>query len=647
MSKISNKYSINELDLQEAIAVKDQLISLDKNIDRKILKVMNTTGCSFVDALEYVVTNSPALWAKVYLNWEARDYQMPILDEGKKSKQLVLRLGRRLGKTDSMCILILWYAYTQINKGTNGQYNVLILTPYETQIDLIFTRLDQLIEASPFLQEVMTREVYHRKEMSNGSIITGLTAGASAGNSGSNNTRGQTADLIVLDEVDYIGSNQISNIMNIRNEAPGRIRIMAASTPCGKHEEFYKWCVGSSKSYKPDPTDIKNLEFHGYQVSTSLEKTGEKGNGWTEIYAPSIVNKELLEINPITEQSYLQDIKDELSELRYDQEVMAEFGDQETGVYKKIYIQEAIDAGIAAKHRYVDINNNDEIEALLRNRTGPIVLGVDWDKVQAGTTMVGMMLDKYFINAQGNPEPKYRVIFRVEIPRTQFTYTNAVNKIIELNDVFDFDWIAVDRGYGETQIELLHSYGMSNPSSGLQDKVIGYQFGEKIEVRDPHTRKIDKKPLKPFMVNNSVNVFEKKKIVFDPTDKYMIEQFEAYVIKSTSVTGLPTYTDENEHSVDAVNLCLLIIEQKYGALFRSIISSKILPLDGIRRPKEPIDPRVASEDDAPKHSLVGVIGAKVGNSGFVSNRGSVIGSTGMTFGGGRSLGGKTFTRGRF
>ena len=263
--------------------------------------------------------------------------------------------------------------------------------------------------------------------------------------------------------------------------------------------------------------------------------------------------------------------------------------------------------------------------------------------------MVAMQLDKYFVNEDGDIEPKYKVLFRTEIPRSQFTYTNAVNRIIELNDVFDFDWIAVDKGYGETQIELLHSYGMSNPSTGLADKVVGFQFGEKIEVRDPHTRKIDKKQLKPFMVNNSVNVFEKEKIVFDPTDKLIIEQFESYVIKSISITGLPTYTDENEHAVDAVNLCLLIIEQKYGALFKSVISSKILPLDGIRRPKDPIDSRVAKPEDAPKNSLVAVIGAKNGNSGFVSNRGSVIGSTGNTFGGGRGFGagGKTFSRGRF
>lgn len=625
-----SSFTINGLTEPEARALRDEIIHLDDKLDDKIYKVMSATMCNYVDALEYVVADSPVLWAKVYLNWEARDYQDPILKEGKKSKQLVLRLGRRLGKTDSMCVLILWYAYTQINRGENGQYNILILTPYETQIDLIFTRLGQLIDGSELLKSMLSRDIYHRKELKNGTIILGLTAGASSGNNGSNNTRGQRADLIILDEVDYIGSSQITNIMNIRNEAPERIRMIVASTPCGKHEEFYKWCTESSKSYKPDPKDIKNFEFNGYIVTNSIDTRKEKGNGWTEIYAPSIVNKELLKINPVTEQTYLQDIKDELSELRYDQEVMAEFGDEELGVYQKKYLQQAVQNGIDAGHKYVNKLPANEFADFIANRGNNIrLLGVDWDKVQAGTTMVGLELDKYFKNQDGIMEPKFKVIFRIEIPRSQFTYVNAINKIVELNDVYDFDWIAIDRGYGETQLELLHKYGIENPESGLADKVVGYQFGEKINVRDPYTHKVDKKPLKPFMVNNSVVMFEKNKMIFDPSDKLLLEQFEGYRIKAISTTGVPTYTDENEHIVDAVNLCLLIFQQKYGDLFKNIISSKILAINEIIRHGENVDSRdmELKKIRKPTESLILGIGLNNSDRGFVSNnRAGLIGT---------------------
>ena len=417
--------------------------------------------------------------------------------------------------------------------------------------------------------------------------------------------------LIVLDEVDYIGSSQITNIINIRNEAPERIRLLAASTPCGKHEEFYKWCVGATKSYKPKQEDVDNFRFTGYNIHKS-EDIGEKGNGWVEVYAPSVVNKELLKINPDTEQTYLQDIKDELSELRYDQEVMANFGDEEMGVYQKKFLSIAIEEGRRCNHRYLDYNDANAVREFLRNRRGPVVLGVDWDKYQAGTTMVAMYLDKDHTNEDGSVEPKFKVLFRLEIPRTEFTYVNAVNKIVELNDIIDFDWIAVDRGYGETQIELLHQYGMANPHSGLADKVIGYQFGEKIEVRDPHTNKKDKKPLKPFMVNNSVITFEKQKIVLDPTDKLLIEQLESYRIETISKTGLPTYTSENEHAVDGLNLCLLIIEQKYGSLFRSVISSRVLGIKQIIK-NEKVLSRTASPN---ANTYVGLEEKKTVVAGF-------------------------------
>lgn len=67
---------------------------LDNQLDKRVNYVMNKFKKSKAHALEYIVTDNPILWAKVYLNWEARDYQEPIIVESKKSKKLVLRLGR-------------------------------------------------------------------------------------------------------------------------------------------------------------------------------------------------------------------------------------------------------------------------------------------------------------------------------------------------------------------------------------------------------------------------------------------------------------------------------------------------------------------------------------------------------------------------
>lgn len=571
----------------EVKVVCGELKGTDTNIEKKVNYIVNNLGSTYGEALEYVVSTNVRTWAKVYLNWDARDYQIEILNSGSKKRRVVLRLGRRLGKSECMCVLILWYAFTQINKSNPTQYDILIVTPYETQIDLIFKRLHELIDQSPILQGEIVRDVYHSLKFANGTVITGLTAGSKSG-TGAANTRGQHADTLILDEVDYMGSSEITNILNITNDAPETARVITASTPCGKHEEYYKWCTGATTRYAPLEEDINNYRFTGY-----VETTNKDGNGWTEIYSPSIVNKELIKMNPDTNQTYLQDIKDQLSEMRYEQEVMAKFGDEEAGVYRKEDIEAAVQEGKRISHKYTTEMSQEELKDFLaKPRLGPIIMGCDWDFSQTGCHFVGIQLDKLHTNEHGIIEPKFKVLFNIEVPRSRFTFTDAVNKIIELNDIFNFDWIAVDKGYGYTQLELLHKYGIQHPESGLEEKVVGYQFGEKIEVRDPYTKKIDNKPLKPFMVNNSCIIFEKRKIIFNPRDKEYKEEFEQYKVVGRSKNGMPIYTDENEHMIDATNLALLIFEQKYGELFKLIVSSRVAIIHGLTKEDKEMNDKI-------------------------------------------------------
>lgn len=179
--------------------------------------------------------------------------------------------------TECMVISILWHAFRQPNKrevDSANAYEILILTPFETQIDLIFDRMNQLIDSSPTLSSMVSRSINHRYEFINGAIIKGLTVGSSSGK-GASNTRGQAASYIILDEVDYMGSSEVTNILNILNEDPSRIKICTASTPSGKHEEFYSWCVNASKTFSVSDEDCKNNVFTEF-----IEKENPKGNGW-------------------------------------------------------------------------------------------------------------------------------------------------------------------------------------------------------------------------------------------------------------------------------------------------------------------------------------------------------------------------------
>lgn len=528
----------------------------------KLDKLPPSATLSKAEREQLDILHNVVKWAYVYFGWTAFDYQIPILKNIINDAQAVFRLGRRLGKTEIMCIMILWYSFTQYNKkpvtnSTEDQYDILIVAPFEKQIDLIFKRLKQLIESSPLYKNAIKRDVKHNIVLLNGTNILGITAGSKTG-SGAANTRGQRADIIIYDEIDYMTDEDITNIKNIKNEDPTRIRIIAASTPSGKRESYYKWCTYASKSYMADVDYIKETGKIRYRVLTAA-KLGHKPNGWTQYYAPSLVNKHLQEINPDTGQSYLDDLKDEFPEYRYAQEVMAEFGEELTGVYQKRFIDNAIAIGHKYDSGYANMQS--------RPRRGPRILGVDWDKVGAETSLLAYEWDEYY--------KMFVPLDKVSIPRTSFTLTIAVDTIIKMNKIHDFDWIYVDKGYGEMQIEQLHLYGKNHPESGLHKKVIGVSFSEKVAVRDPYTKKKDDKDVKPFMVNNSVNLFEKGMLALDPKDSQLKEQLEGYRIKSISSNGRPTYSDDNEHYVDALNLSMLGFALQYDSMIRVQLAKRI------------------------------------------------------------------------
>ena len=469
----------------------------------------------------------PVLWADTHLDWHPYDYQPEIMYGLRDSRRVVLRLGRRIGKSEVFVVLALWYGWTQINqdpkrKPEEDRYKILIICPYEEQVDLFFERLKQIIYGSPVLAASVKRDIHHRLELHNGTVFKGMTAGSKS-NTGAAGTRGQYADVLVLDEVDYMADSDITNIINIANDDPKRIKIFAASTPTGRRGPFYRWCTGRVR-------------------------------GWKHFHKPSTVNKRLMEMNDETEQTFLDDLKDELSDLRFLQEVMAEFGEEQSGVYAKRYTDLAIELGKRLSLKYHSTQNPKPKGMNKR------ILGVDWDKVQATPNLFGLEFDEdlgIFIP-----------IYRKEIPRHEFSLTKGVEEIIASDKVFNWDWIYVDRGMGEMQVEQLKIYGINTGNKAFAEKVIGIHIGSNVRVRDPHTKKIEKKPMKPFLVNYSVNQFEKGRIAIIPNDKKLIEQIEEYRIKSVSSRGHPTFTEENEHILDAMNYAILGFALKYDKLIK-------------------------------------------------------------------------------
>lgn len=148
----------------------------------------------------------PVKWAQVFVTtfdnvkktygpWVARWYQVEMLRD--QSVKKVARCGRRTGKTETMCIDMLWRTFTRPN------YRCLVVTPYENQVRLIFMRLKELVEESPMIKNEKVKMTSNPYQITfkNGSAILGFTTGASSGSGGAS-IRGQKADYIYMDEVD-------------------------------------------------------------------------------------------------------------------------------------------------------------------------------------------------------------------------------------------------------------------------------------------------------------------------------------------------------------------------------------------------------------------------------------------------------------
>ena len=426
--------------------------------------------------------------------------------------------------TETMVVEMLYMAFT------NRNFRILMIAPYENQVRNMFTRLNEIISESPLIKPyiVSTTKNPAKIEFSNGSMILGFTTGDDA-----SSVRGQRADWIFLDEIDFMSTYCYEVVASIAIERP-EIGITVSSTPLGKRTHFYSMCT-------------------------------DKSWGYSQHYHPSTHN-------PKWNAKMEAELRAQLTAEGYVHEVLAEFGTQETGVFNKDKIEEACKV---LDYAYMELDFFQKKKLIEENKPQPIMydnytvnnkaprnvfrtMGVDWDKYGAASSI--LILD-YDPNID-----KFKVFKRVEVPRSEYTYDNAVNKIVELNEIYNPSFIYVDRGSGEYQLERLHIIGEENPHTGLKAKVKGWSFSNKIDIMDPITKEMDKKPMKPFMVNQLTLAFERDRMIMSPYDTVLKTQLIDYEVKTVTDNGTPKYTSENEHFVDALGLAYLAMVLEFKDL---------------------------------------------------------------------------------
>lgn len=494
-------------------------------------------GLSITEQRDLHIARDPVTWAHKFLGITLRAYQIMILRWPNNRK--VLRAGRRLGKTVTMSVFLLHYSYTH----KNGRS--VVVAPMKTQVELIYNEMLRWARQNEVVVNSISRNITSPQfliEFSNGSTIRFFTSGMRSGGR-SDVVRGQEAHVIVLDELDYMHADDLNALYAmLQKTAEGQVDkiLLGASTPTGRREHFWQWCRSSR---------------------------------FKEFWYPSYVN-------PFFEKEVEDEFREVLTEMVYRHEIEADFGEDAEGVYPRKYIDLAFSSG-----RFI-ANIDDSPEKIMTKsdwhyRPEPVsarsdyIFGVDWDKYGAGTNIVVLEIcnNAYEdIRAAG----RLRIAYRQEIPKDEYTLTNAVQRIIELNERFNPKHIYVDRGFGEVQVELLHKWGVEHPSSNLKTRVKGISFAEMFEMRDPFTKELVKKEIKPFMVDNLRQLLEKEQIIFPSSDEDLYQQLTSYVVVRHTGAGRPVFEaagTAEDHIHDALILACLAATENYSELMKTRYST--------------------------------------------------------------------------
>jgi len=515
-------------------------------LDKELLDL----GISGEQQRQLHVAKDPVVWAKNFLQVNPRVYQILILRD--PSLRKVLRAGRRLGKTFTLAITLLHYSYTH----KDGR--CLVIAPMKTQVELIYQEISRISSKNPVVVNSITRKVTSPQfmmEFSNGSTIRFFTSGMRSGGK-SDVARGQEAHVIVLDEMDYMHTDDLdalyAMLQKTAEDQPDKMMI-GASTPTGRREKFWEWC---------------------------------RSDRFKEFWFPSYCN-------PFFSKEQEDEFREQYTEMGYRHEIEADWGEDSEGVYPRRYIDKAF---ISPSWRY---------EPEITSARSFHVIGVDWDKYGAGTNIV--VVEACAENYEDERfRGKCRVSYREEIDKSEYTLTKAVDRIYQLNDIFKPKHIYVDRGFGEVQVELLHKYGIENPKSGLKEKVKGVSFAESIEVRDPYTKMLVKKEMKPYMVDNICQFLEKEKILFPESDEELYLQLISYVVIRTTQLGRPIFEASGtamDHAHDALMLALLAITQNYGEFSKGNYAMNTESFSNdFYMPKVNT---VKDEEEKPKYAIVG------------------------------------------
>jgi replicative DNA helicase len=473
-------------------------------------------------------------WAARYLKlptddpWIARWYQGRILRC--TSRRKVLRTARRTGKTDLICIEICYYLFTEPN------IKIVVAGPQKSHTEEIITRVRAFIHSNPELANMVVRDVsapYYEIKLTNGARLRGFAAGTK-GKSEGVSIRGQDADRLYLEEMDYIDEKAITGAVIPLLQTSPDTALVGFSTPSGFQTPYYKFCTGNPH-YKEYHHNYKVLP---HWKNVEMERSSFTEEDWTHEY-------------------------------------LAEWGSSEAGVYKPEYIDTALTDYQYGEHK--------------RSSTWRYCIGTDWNE-QHGTEIV--------VVGHNTFTGKFQIVDAVLVPKTEFTQLTGVQKLLEMNRKWRPSFVYIDAGGGSTNYELLRQTAYKERRKGgdlqtakLLDILKKYDSGASLQVRDPITHEKIKKPAKPFMVSASVRAFEQERIIISSHDHVLEKQLRNYIVERVTPTKVQVFGLREpkvlDHRLDALNLALVAFHLEFDDLHASKFITTVIAVPDPRTVQRP------------------------------------------------------------
>ena len=463
------------------------------------------------ELLELKAIFSPVDWFRANVHdpdtYSERWYQSLTLSCSARNK--VLRLGRRCGKTFSIVMDLIYRIAT-----ASRPINILVAAPLVTmihEIEKAFKALSRALEQENFITKSRATPTLEMTFF-NGSVLQGITT-----SDGGKASRGKKADIIWLDETDYMDRKAIEAIEAIKLDNPN-VEMFITSTPKGEGN-LYEFA---------QQENVKEFHYPSYVI-------------------------------PHYNDAIDQDLKGKLSEIGFTQEVLALYGLDQDSVFQQHFIEDSYELYIPEFYNESFVLNN-------RDRF-IVIIGVDWNHDNNGTRIIVVGYDKM--------ADRFFCIEKKKIAKVNLTQELSVNMVVELNRKYNADHIVCDEGFGIGQVSELRvrgkeQYGkvpINHPDIKLV-KTESVQFGSTLEIRDPTTNETLKKRTKQYIVELAQKLLEEKRLALDPAkDSELIMQLKNYSIIKTGLRGNVYKAKDKkigDHDLDGYMLALYMFDKVYG-----------------------------------------------------------------------------------